>query len=155
MLEHANNDKCVNNLKQLATTAHLYANDHDNLFPVIEPDPGNPVYSNDANAQTIDVAFKPYGITAPSLQCPADLKGPDWFAQKKTSYMWLPYSEDEEQQAVTIYTPRGAFPAKLSRIRLCEDWDTVHPADYPGGPMRMNVAYADGHVNTGARVPGH
>jgi prepilin-type N-terminal cleavage/methylation domain-containing protein/prepilin-type processing-associated H-X9-DG protein len=151
MMERANNTKCVNNLKQLATTAHLYANDHDNRFPVIEADPDSPVHPPDANAQPMDVAFAPYGITDAARQCPADLKGPNWFAKKKTSYMWLPYSEDEEQQAVTMYMPRGAFPAKLSRVRLCQDWDTVHPADYPGGIMRMNVAFADGHVSAGNR----
>ena len=36
MMERANNTKCIANLKQLATTAHLYANDHDNRFPMIE-----------------------------------------------------------------------------------------------------------------------
>src|SRR5258707_609640 len=94
-LERASNPTSAPTLRHLATTAHLYANDHDNRFPLIEADAATPIHPPDANARTMDVAFLPYGITAPALQCPADLKGPNWFATKKTSYMWLPYSEDE------------------------------------------------------------
>jgi prepilin-type processing-associated H-X9-DG protein len=60
--------------------------------------------------------------------------------------MWQPFSEDEPTQNITIYTPRGAFPAKLSRVRLCQDWDLPHPPLEAGMRKRMNVLYADGHV---------
>ena len=152
IVTRSENLKCVNNLRQIATSAHLYANDHDNKFPIIEIDPASPTPGLDPPAKPIDAVLAPYGVTDKVLQCPADLQGPNWYAKKKTSYMWLPYSEDEFQNAVTIYTPRGAFPAKLSRVRLCQDWDLVHPPEYAGGLNRMNIVYADGHVKEGAGV---
>ena len=146
LVEKGNNLKCLQNLRQIGTAAHLYANDHDNRFPQIEIDPEHPVYTPEDDAKPIHEAFKSYAITEQSLKCPADLRGPNWFAKLKSSYMWLPYAEDEPTTNITMYTRRGSFPVKPSRVRLATDYEAVHPPAYAGGPMRMNAVYADGHV---------
>jgi prepilin-type processing-associated H-X9-DG protein len=90
--------------------------------------------------------LKRYGCTEKTLQCPTDLAGPNWYKKKKTSYMWQPYSEDEPTTQITIYTSRGNFPGRLSRVRLCTDWSAVHAPEDVGKRNRMNTLYADGHV---------
>jgi len=138
--------KCQQNLRDLFVMLSTAATDNDNKYPRIEIDPQNPVHPGDPLAKSLLETIKPYGGTEKSLQCPADLSGPNWYAQKQTSYMWQPMSEDEPMNSVTIYGPRGAFPANLGRVRLLQDWDLVHGAAEPGMRKRMNVVYADGHV---------
>ena len=145
-IERGHEVKCMQNLKQIFVFTSAAADDNDNRFPKIEFDPENPAYGGDPMAKPMYEMLKRYGCTEKNLQCPSDLAGPNWYAKKKTSYMWQPFSEDEPTSAITIYTPRGAFPAKLSRVRLCQDWDLVHGSAEPGMRKRMNVLYADGHV---------
>src|SRR5438105_4784926 len=90
LMERANNTKCLNNLRQIGTAAHLAANDNDNKFPVIETDKDNPIHDDGEKAKPLYEALKPYAITESVLQCPADIRGPNWYAKKKTSYMWEP-----------------------------------------------------------------
>jgi prepilin-type N-terminal cleavage/methylation domain-containing protein len=148
IIDRANSTKCVNNLRQLGIAAHAYANDHDNTFPIIEPDPSTPIWPPDSNALSISAALGPYGATTQLLQCPADLKGPNWFAKKGTSYMWYPQSEDEPTASITLYTRRGTMAGKMSRVRLATDWDWVHPPIGLGSTNEVNAVYADGHTIT-------
>lgn len=137
--------QCAQNLRQVFVFVSSAANDNDNRFPKIEIDPEHPVHGGDPHARPLFETLKRYGCTEKTLQCPSDLSGPNWYAKKHTSYMWQPYSEDEPTSAITIYTPRGTFPGRLSRVRLTQDWDLVHPAG-TGQRKRMNTLYADGHV---------
>jgi prepilin-type N-terminal cleavage/methylation domain-containing protein/prepilin-type processing-associated H-X9-DG protein len=138
--------KCQQNLRDLYVFLSTAATDNDNQYPRIEVDPQNPIHPGDPLARTLLEVIKPYGGTEKNLQCPLDLTGPNWFAKKQTSYMWQPMSEDEPMTNITLYTRRGNFPMKLSRVRLLQDWDLVHGAAEPGMRKRMNVVYADGHV---------
>jgi len=141
--------KCQQNLRELFLFISSAATDNDNRFPKIEIDIEKPVHGGDPTAKPLFETLQKYGCTEKHLQCPADLQGPNWYAKKKTSYMWQPVSEDEPVNSVTIYTPRSAFAGKLSRVRLLQDWDLVHGPENPGMRRRMQVVYADGHV--GAR----
>jgi prepilin-type N-terminal cleavage/methylation domain-containing protein/prepilin-type processing-associated H-X9-DG protein len=145
-IEKARQVKCAQNLRQIFVFTSSAATDNENRFPKIEIDKDSPAYGGDATARSLFDTLKPYGCTEKTLQCPSDTTGPNWYAKKDTSYMWQPYSEDEPTNAITVYTPRGAFPAKLSRVRLCQDWDVVHAPEEVGMRKRMNVLYADGHV---------
>ncbi len=144
--------RCTNNLQQLGAAAHLYASDHDNRFPEIEPDPTNPLsVPTDSGQPRVSMlaAFQNYGISNKELQCPTDMRlgAASSFALKQSSYMWQMYSEDEQQTGVIRYTFRGAFPARMSRVQLCTDWQAIHPINpADGAPMRFNILYADGHV---------
>ena len=142
----AQTTKCMANLRQIGMAAHSAATDNDNRFPVIEIDPQNPIYSPEDEAKPLSEALKKYGITATVLQCAADLKGPNWFAQTGASYMWQPYSEDEPTGGITIYTRRGQFPGRQSRVRLATDYEAVHGSGVQGGRKLSNTLYADGHV---------
>jgi prepilin-type N-terminal cleavage/methylation domain-containing protein/prepilin-type processing-associated H-X9-DG protein len=144
-IEKAREVKCAQNLKQVFVFTSSAATDNENRFPKIEIDKDSPAFG-DGRAKPLLEALKPYGCTEKTLQCPSDLTGPNWYLKKNTSYMWQPYSEDEPTSGITVYTPRGAFPAKLSRVRLCQDWDLVHAPEDIGMRKRMNVVYADGHV---------
>jgi prepilin-type processing-associated H-X9-DG protein len=146
MTERANNTKCQNNLKQLATAAHSWASDHENVFPVIEFDPENPAYEAQQNALPLNEAFKSYGINAENLKCAADVRGPNWFAKKGYSYMWQPQVAGEETVSVTIFRGRNPVEVPLSRVVLASDFESVHFPDQTGAAKRRNVVYADGHV---------
>jgi len=145
-MEKSREVKCAQNLRQMFVMINSAANDNDNRYPKVEIDPDVPLYPGDPTAKSLFETLKRYGCTEKTLQCPSDLAGPNWYAKKKTSYMWQPYSEDEPTSAITIYTPRGNFPGRLSRVRLCQDWDLVHTASDVGQRKRMNTLYADGHV---------
>ena len=75
--------KCMNNLRQICLAANAAANDNDNTYPLIEID-GNSNMVNDTLGNgttpvlTLPDALKPYGITPDILQCPADIKGPNY-----------------------------------------------------------------------------
>lgn len=145
VIARAETAKCASNLRQIGVAANAAANDNDYRYPFVEIDPKNPIFPPEMNALPLAEAFKKYGITAAVLQCPADRKGPNWFAETGASYMWQPYTEDEAANAVTIYLPRGEFQGQLSRIRFATDYEALH-AGTPGGRKRSNVLYADGHV---------
>ena len=149
LVERAQNTKCMNNLRQIGVSAHLAANDNDNRYPKIEVDPENPIYQPEDGAKSMQEALGPYGVSDKVLQCPTDLKGANWFAKLKTSYMWLPYADDEPTNNIMIYSRRGAFSAKLSRVRMAHDYEPIHPPDRVGRPKRWNTLYADGHVEAG------
>lgn len=146
MIERARTTKCMSNLRQLGIAAHAAATDNDNRFPIIEIDTQNPIHAPEDNALPLSEAFTRYGITAAVLQCASDLKGPNWFAKTGASYMWQPYAEDEPTAAISIYTRRGQFPGRQSRVRLATDYEAVHTAEAVGGRRRSNTLYADGHV---------
>src|ERR1700712_1630114 len=69
--------KCMNNLRQIGLAANAAANDNDNTYPPIEIDGDSNVVYDSLNMtdpiKTLDVALAPYGITADTLKCPADL----------------------------------------------------------------------------------
>ena len=147
VMERANNVKCQSNLRQIGIAAHAAANDHNNTYPIVEFDPANPAYTDpDAGARPLPQALAPYGITAANLQCPADVKGPNWFAKLGCSYMWSPVSEDEPTAAVTAYFRNRAMVIAPSRTRLATDYEAVHFPDVTGASMKMNMLYADGHI---------
>ena len=147
VIERANNIKCQSNLRQIGVAVHAAATDHDNTFPIIEFDPKNPAHADTSDgAKPLPEALAPYGIGPANLQCPEDLKGPNWFAKLGCSYMWSPISEDEPTAAVTAYFRRRAVLLAPSRVRLATDYEAVHFPDETGARKKMNVLYADGHV---------
>ena len=75
---------CMNNLRQIGIGVLSYAGEHDNTFPVIEPNPESPVYLPEDEATPLYVELEPYGVTQQVLRCPADIRGPNYFAQRTT-----------------------------------------------------------------------
>jgi prepilin-type N-terminal cleavage/methylation domain-containing protein len=153
--------KCMNNLRQIGMAANAAANDNDNTYPPIEIDgDSNIVYDSlklGEPLKTMDVALAPYGITAEILKCPADVKGPNYFAQMNphSSYMWSPYSEENTTATPTIFSRRrGEIQIPPSRLQLSSDWSPVHyvsDGNAKAGKM-IYVVYADNHVRTTRRV---
>ena len=125
--------------------------DNNNEYPIIEPDPQNPVYPNDQSDPNAIVAkpmldvLGPYGVTDAVLKCPADIKGPNWYAANDphTSYQWRVMLDGEPGAAPKIYGGRRGYTVRIvkpSRVTICTDYDTVHSG-------RLNRLYADGHVS--------
>lgn len=143
---------CMNNLRQIGVGVLSYAGEHDNTFPVIEPNPDSPVYLPEDEATPLYVELEPYGVTQQVLKCPADIRGPNYFAQRTTvidgksygtSYQWRPIVDEENIISPKIYGGRrgaGVRIVKPSRVTLCTDFVGVHSG-------RMNRLYADGHVS--------
>lgn len=142
MLAKAHSTACAANLRQIGVAVSLYVNDHDNTFPYIETDPTNPVlYPEDVTAKPMLETLAPYGVSAKTLQCPADLAEPNanYYAKKQTSYEWRPMIDGETRVNATIFSRRGAINVPLGRVRQVIDFTPVHNG-------RQNVLYADGRV---------
>ena len=146
---------CMNNLRQIGIGVLSYVGEHDNTYPIIEPNPDSPVYDpdseTDVTAKPIYIELEPYGVTQQVLKCPTDLKGHNYFAERTTtidgnsygtSYQWRVLVDDENMAAPKIYGGRrgaGVRIVKPSRVTICTDFLGIHSG-------KMNRLYADGHV---------
>jgi prepilin-type processing-associated H-X9-DG protein/prepilin-type N-terminal cleavage/methylation domain-containing protein len=143
MRQKADSMKCVANMRQIGVSVILYVNDHSERTPVIEPWPSQPVYTAADGAQTMLQALGPYGVTTAVLQCPSDLKGPNYYAREGSSYQWFPGASNQNTHAINNVFPRfNSQPMTMSQLFLAFDYSGVHNGGY-------NVLYGDGHVATG------
>ncbi|MFQ3578494.1 MAG: type II secretion system protein [Verrucomicrobiia bacterium] len=137
-LDKAHQMACASNLRQLTTMA-LAAQDNDGKIPYIEPDPTSPIYEPEVGAKGLFETLQPYGATPKLMQCRADVKGPNFFASKGSSYEWRPLIDGENVNAPVIYSRRGEFVIAPDRYRLMFDFDPVHNG-------RRNTVFANGIV---------
>jgi prepilin-type N-terminal cleavage/methylation domain-containing protein/prepilin-type processing-associated H-X9-DG protein len=135
--------KCVSNLRQIGESLLLYVNDHGQRMPVIEPWPTQPVYASSDGAQTMLQALGPYGVTTTALQCPADLKGANYYAKEGSSYQWFPMANGQSTQAIrTVWMNNQTQTMTMSKLFLAFDYSAVHNKG-------SNVLFGDGHVASG------
>jgi prepilin-type N-terminal cleavage/methylation domain-containing protein/prepilin-type processing-associated H-X9-DG protein len=158
MEQRANSIQCASNLRAIGVACQLFLQDHNFIYPCIEPLPqgaGSTVYSAYPQLNpypSMVAAFSPYGITLQTTQCPSDLKSPNppgsSYLQYGSSYDWRPTLDDESSNQPLIYTRRffatsgssGALIAKLSKVRqVFDDNVGIHFG-------HVNALYADGHV---------
>lgn len=143
---------CVNNLRQVGIGVLSYVSDNNNTFPMIEPNPNDPVYDQEEvteEGKELQVkpmleALEPYGVTAGVLKCPTDIRrSPSFYSSYNTSYQWRVMVDDENAIAPAIYGGRRGYGMRIvkpSRVTLCTDFLPIH-----GG--RANRLYGDGHVS--------
>ena len=140
IVERARSVACMNNLRQIGIAVSTYLADNDNTFPFIEPNPADPVYDPEYEAQPMLAELGPYGVTPKLLQCPSDLKASNYFLSRGSSYQWSPMLDGELKVNPVVYGRRGgARTVNPARMRLCMDFEPVHF-------NRANRLYADGHV---------
>ncbi len=142
MIQKANSTKCANNLRQIGASVLLYSQDNDNRFPPIESMPTDPVYDQDDTGKApkpIYDVLSPYGVTKAVLQCPSDLRGPNYFAKEGSSYQWRNIVDDEIASAPKVYGRRGVRNPKSTWLLLATDYENVHSG-------HANRLYADGHI---------
>lgn len=141
MRARAERTKCMSNLRQIGISLLLAAGENENRFPYIETDPEKPVYPPEFEAKSLLATLQRYGLREENVQCPADLKGANYFARKGTSFEWRPYVDGESISDPQYYKAFGAWPVPPSRVRIATDYERVHN----GG---INMLYADGHVRS-------
>jgi prepilin-type N-terminal cleavage/methylation domain-containing protein/prepilin-type processing-associated H-X9-DG protein len=140
--QKADSLKCVSNLRAIGEAVLLYANDHQQREPIIEPWPSQPVYAASDGAQSMLDALSPYGISNSVLQCPSDLKGPNYFKKEGSSYQWFPGASGQNTQSIKpVFFRRANQTMTLSELFLAFDYSAVHNGN-------SNVLYGDGHVAT-------
>lgn len=132
---------CTNNLRNIGVGILNYVGENDNTFPMIEPNPEDPVYDPEVKATPL-IELEAYGIKDNVLRCPADfVRSDSYFKSHGSSYQWRIILDEENAAAPKIYGGRrgGVRVVKPSRVRICTDYLAVHSG-------RMNALYADGHV---------
>jgi prepilin-type N-terminal cleavage/methylation domain-containing protein/prepilin-type processing-associated H-X9-DG protein len=143
--QKADTIKCTSNMRQIGVAVNLYVSDHSERTPIIEPWPSQPVYSSTDGAQTMLQSLATYGVTSAALQCPSDLKGPNYYAKEGSSYQWFPGASNQNTHSVTNFFPRMTSQNQtlpMSKLMLAFDYSGVHNGQY-------NVLFGDGHVAAG------
>jgi prepilin-type N-terminal cleavage/methylation domain-containing protein/prepilin-type processing-associated H-X9-DG protein len=132
---------CASNLRQIGLALNMAAQDNDNQYPEIEPDPASTlIYPAADGAKGLLATLQPYGITTNTVRCPADTGGSaSNFAIHGTSYQWMPLADGETAGDIQVYMRNRVFPDASSHLRVCLDFTAVHFG-------RVNWLYADGHV---------
>lgn len=132
---------CMANQRVIGQAVHLYAQDHDNHFPMIEGFPSSPIYSGTGEeAGTLAEVLGPYGVDNRTLRCPSDVKEKNWFAKEGASYMWRPMVDDELVTAPKVYFRGQERVIPPARIRLLSDFERVRG--------HYNILLGDGRVRT-------
>jgi prepilin-type N-terminal cleavage/methylation domain-containing protein/prepilin-type processing-associated H-X9-DG protein len=142
MRQKADSIACISNLRQIGIAGQIYASEHSQTTPVIEPWPSQPVYSPGDGAQTILAALQPYGVTAATLRCRADINGPNYNAKEGSSYEWCPMANGQNVQSVKLVWSGNVSGVTLSQLLMAFDYSNVHN-------NASNVLFGDGHVAAG------
>jgi len=139
--QRADSAACMANLRQIGIAGLVYAGEHNQTTPLIEPWPSQPVYPAGSGAQSILDTLKPYGVTPAILQCRTDIAGPNYYAKDGSSYEWCPMANGQNLQSVKLVGPwsAGGVTVPLSRLLMAFDYSNVHN-------QASNVLFGDGHV---------
>ncbi len=132
---------CMANLRHVGMAAIVYAGEHNQTMPTIEPWPSRPVYPANAGAQNILTALQPYGVNAEVLQCRADLTGPNYYAKEGSSFEWCPMANGQNIQAPKLMGigDVAGVEVTLSQLFMAFDYSNVHNDG-------ANILFGDGHV---------
>jgi prepilin-type processing-associated H-X9-DG protein len=145
--QKADSIRCVSNLRQIAASSLLYANDHSQHLPLIEPWPDKPLYAPSDNAQTMLQALQNYGVTPSILKCPTDVNGPNYYAKEGSSYQWSVVASGQSTQSVKFVFMGFQTPAlPMSQVILAFDYTAVHNNG-------TNVVFGDGHMGVSTLPP--
>jgi prepilin-type N-terminal cleavage/methylation domain-containing protein/prepilin-type processing-associated H-X9-DG protein len=141
---------CASNLRNIGVAVNNAVNDNNGIYPPITQGGSLADYPSGYSAQTLYVTLQPYGITPSTLLCPLDKGSPTYASQNPQnapatpvigcSYEWSPVADEENSNAVVVYTRNGMIlPMNSGKTRLCMDGVGWHHG-------KMNRLYADGHV---------
>jgi prepilin-type N-terminal cleavage/methylation domain-containing protein/prepilin-type processing-associated H-X9-DG protein len=156
--DRAESITCINNLRQIGVGVLTYVGENDNTYPIIEPAPESPIYTDtgengeqgekEVEAKPLLEALAPYGVDRSILKCPADAKGRGdriYFSDPayNSSYQWRITLDEENGVSPKVYGGRrgpGIRVVRPSRVTICTDFESIHS-------NRLNRLYADGHVS--------
>jgi prepilin-type N-terminal cleavage/methylation domain-containing protein len=131
---------CQSNLRQIGTAVWLYVPDNGNKFPCINNQWGEQVFTNEGVTNLLGT-LGPYGLTAKTIACPADLRSKNSYYRKYTnSYEFTPFPSEEEVApgTATIYGRTGTFEIPFRRLTLAWDASDVHSDGYGFNGLRAD-----------------
>lgn len=133
---------CASNLRQIGVATLLYAAEHDQTLPKIEPWPAEPIYQTTDGAESIVTALDDYGIGQSQLKCALDLRGPNYWKKEGSSYCWCPMANGQRVNGTKANWAGPGGEVTLAQLFMCYDYSAVHNGE-------SNVLFADGHVAVG------
>jgi len=133
--QKARNVHCQGNLRQFGILARVYADDHEERYPVIHEDSGGSDGSGQLQSQFRRV-FAPLAQSPELFKCRSD--DSEVFDQGGSSYQWNPVWNRQ-----IIDRPRSS--GGMQDQPLIEDSNARHPS---GAKMLKNAVYEDGHIDS-------
>ncbi len=133
---------CASNLRQIGLAMIQKVQDNGNIYPLVEGDPSNPIYTPADGAQSLAETLKPYGVNERTFLCISDAKKNNIFGTKGSSYEWFSFIDGERAVSAKIYLSAGILTLPLWRFPIAADYELAHYR------KRMNILFADGHVDS-------
>ena len=130
---------CAANLRQIGLAGFLYAAENNQKFPTIESWPSQPLFPAEDEVGDILQVLGPYGITAHTLVCKADVRGPNYLNKEGSSFQWCPMANGQSLQGTKLSWGHMPDGVSVSRLLVAFDYSNIHEG-------ASNVLFGDGHV---------
>jgi prepilin-type processing-associated H-X9-DG protein len=133
--DYGDRTACLENLRQIGVATLLYAGDHDQTLPVVEPYPFHPILDPQEGARPLKEVLAPYGLRDENFRCRSDVHAKNLFGSEGTSYIWFELINGKRLIGGVQITDTFFIPLNMVNLAVEEE----------NGKHR-NAVFADGSV---------